>query len=130
MIWTLPTRRVSTPVRRLIAAAVLAFWAGVGGSIPAAAQDAARVDRLLADYDGLPDSHPGRVIIEGAVGNYALGLIDASGACPQYDDQRPATPARLFLAWLTAARSLSPDAAAGTDWRSSVAGWVPVHCGA
>jgi hypothetical protein len=112
-------------------AVLLAAGIAVAGpAAPAAAQDAAPVGSLLADYDGLPVSHPGRVIIEGAVGNYALGLVDAGGDCPRYDGDRPATPARLFLAWLTAARAMTPEAAATTEWRASVAGWVPVHCGA
>jgi len=112
-------------------AAGLALGLAVAATgMPAAAQDAAPVEALLADYDRLPASHPGRTIIENAVGNYALGFLDAGGDCARYRSDRPATPDRLFLAWIAAARSLPDGEAASTDWRSSVAGWIPVHCGA
>lgn len=113
----------------LVLAVLAALSAGLTAS-PSPAQDAAPVGALLADYDGLPSSHPGRMIIETAVGNYALGLLDAGGDCPRYRAERPATAGRLFLAWIAAARSLPASDAASIGWRSSVAGWIPVHCGA
>lgn len=113
-----------------LAAGLVLGLAVAGTGLQASAQDAAPVDALLADYDRLPASHPGRAIIENAVGNYALGFLDAGGDCARYRPDRPATPGRLFLAWIAAARSLPEGEAASTDWRSSVAGWIPVHCGA
>jgi len=125
------TERPSRGLRRRAAALLLAVGASTVGPGAAGGQEGATVGSLLGQYERLPEAHPGRVIIESAVGNYALGLIDDArrntDRCPAYG-RAVLSADGLFLAWRESVVGADEPAGLETEWRRAVRDWVGARC--
>ncbi|MEQ8968052.1 MAG: hypothetical protein RID91_19705 [Azospirillaceae bacterium] len=133
---TVSIARVLARPRIAIAGVLLAIAgsgpaAGLVGPASAAAQDGTTVGALLGQYERLPEAHPGRVIIESAVGNYALGMVDharrRTAECGYYAETVLSADG-LFLAWRDQVIGDPEAAGLETEWRRAVRHWVDGRC--